>query len=98
MRLFGDLLALPLAAGRRRFPLRSVASQAFLLLRFRPENHSQLALLNFKTVSFSGFGFKTVPNAGLRAELRAEVGYILGGWVHPVQLECTARLGAEEKI
>ncbi len=38
------------------FILRCVVSLAFLLLRFRPENHIQLAFLNFKTVSFSGFG------------------------------------------
>jgi len=33
-----------------------VVSLTSLLLRFRPENHIQIALLNFKTVSLSGFG------------------------------------------
>jgi hypothetical protein len=40
----------------RESALRCVVSLAYLLLRFRPENHIQLAVLNFKTVSFSGLG------------------------------------------
>jgi hypothetical protein len=35
---------------------RCVVSLAYFLLRFRPENHTQLAILNFQAVSFSGFG------------------------------------------
>ncbi len=43
------------------------SARGFLLLRFRPENRIPPAVLNFTTVSFSGFG--SVPKTKSAAEL-----------------------------